>query len=76
MINPALALSNPVCLGVHEGNTFKCYFYWDFSNSGLLSAAVKGVLFTFEYLDNNPLEIFLFEQENTQNLPANKMKRE
>lgn len=49
-------------------------FTWDFSNSVLLSAAVKGFLFTFEYFDKNPLEIFLFEQENTQNLLANKMK--
>lgn len=49
-------------------------FTWDFSNSVLLSAAVKGFLFTFEYFDKNSLEIFLFEQENTQNLLANKMK--
>lgn len=48
-------------------------FTWDFSNSVLLSAAVKGFLFTFEYFDKNCL-IFLFEQENMQNLPANKMK--
>lgn len=51
-------------------------FTWGFSDSGLLSAAVKDFLFTFEYFAKNPLEIFLFEQENTQNLPPNGMKRE